>query len=342
MGFRYRKSINLGGGFRLNLSKSGVGYSYGGKGYRFTKKANGGTRSTFSLPGTGLSYVKETGGKKRRKNPGNYAHNGVDPSQFSNPSFAAYDIREIRNADIDDMVSSGSGEMLNKAENTLFYCKLSILGFWLSLLVGFAYHLLWIVTAASLAGYILLKTRSIINLKYPNDGVLSVETAKRLIPFEKIANCNMLWSLSQTSKTAGQNSSVVPTCQVRRSQCFAALSIPFPFKTNTTVVCFDMGKEKLVFLPDKLIVFQNGKIAVFDYSCITFEAYNQQYAELETVPQDAKIVASTWQYTTKSWDPDKRYQNNQQIPICLYGTLVIKSTFGLHTEIMYSNPDVLN
>ena len=29
MGFRYRKSINLGGGFRINLSKSGIG-AYGG------------------------------------------------------------------------------------------------------------------------------------------------------------------------------------------------------------------------------------------------------------------------------------------------------------------------
>lgn len=33
MGFRYRKSINLGGGLRINLSKSGIGYSWGVKGY---------------------------------------------------------------------------------------------------------------------------------------------------------------------------------------------------------------------------------------------------------------------------------------------------------------------
>ena len=32
MGFRFRKSINLGGGFRVNLSKSGIGYSWGTKG----------------------------------------------------------------------------------------------------------------------------------------------------------------------------------------------------------------------------------------------------------------------------------------------------------------------
>ena len=56
MGFRYRKSINLGGGFRVNLSKSGIGYSWGTKGYRVTKKAGGGVRKTYSIPGTGLSW----------------------------------------------------------------------------------------------------------------------------------------------------------------------------------------------------------------------------------------------------------------------------------------------
>ena len=57
MGFRYRKSINLGGGFRVNISKSGVGYSWGVKGYRITRTADGRTRQTASKPGTGISYV---------------------------------------------------------------------------------------------------------------------------------------------------------------------------------------------------------------------------------------------------------------------------------------------
>ena len=34
MGFRIRKSINLGGGFRINLSRNGRGYSWGMKGIR--------------------------------------------------------------------------------------------------------------------------------------------------------------------------------------------------------------------------------------------------------------------------------------------------------------------
>ena len=62
MGLRYRKSIKM-GPFRINLSKSGIGYSVGVKGYRVTKKANGGYRTTVSIPGIGISHVKEYSGK---------------------------------------------------------------------------------------------------------------------------------------------------------------------------------------------------------------------------------------------------------------------------------------
>ena len=67
MGLRFRKSIKLGGGFRLNLSKSGVGYSWGTKGFRISKSAKGRTRKTFSVPGTGISYSTSSGKSKRRK-----------------------------------------------------------------------------------------------------------------------------------------------------------------------------------------------------------------------------------------------------------------------------------
>lgn len=61
MGMRFRKSINLGGGTKLNLSKSGVGLSTGVKGFRVSKNTSGRSRVTASLPGTGLSYTKEYG-----------------------------------------------------------------------------------------------------------------------------------------------------------------------------------------------------------------------------------------------------------------------------------------
>ena len=55
MGFYYRKSVNI-GPFRVNLGKSEVGYSVGGKGFRTGVSAGGKRYSTFSVPGTGLGY----------------------------------------------------------------------------------------------------------------------------------------------------------------------------------------------------------------------------------------------------------------------------------------------
>lgn len=73
MGTRFRKSINLGGGARINLSKSGVGFSAGVKGARVTKTAKGTTRTTLSIPGSGLSHVTETSASKRHKSSVGYA-----------------------------------------------------------------------------------------------------------------------------------------------------------------------------------------------------------------------------------------------------------------------------
>lgn len=68
MGLRFRKSKKV-GPFRVNISQKGVGWSVGVPGLRYTKKAGGGSRVTASVPGTGISYVKESGGSNQRKKP---------------------------------------------------------------------------------------------------------------------------------------------------------------------------------------------------------------------------------------------------------------------------------
>ncbi len=63
MGFYYRKSVNL-GPFRVNLSKSGVGYSVGGRGFRVGTTPRGKKYTNFSIPGTGtgIGYRKSGAG----------------------------------------------------------------------------------------------------------------------------------------------------------------------------------------------------------------------------------------------------------------------------------------
>lgn len=67
MGFRFRKSKNF-GPFRINVSKSGIGWSVGTKGLRYTKRADGKRQTTLSVPGTGISYVDVHGNNKKKVN----------------------------------------------------------------------------------------------------------------------------------------------------------------------------------------------------------------------------------------------------------------------------------
>lgn len=57
MGFRFRKSIGLGKGLRLNIGRRGVGLSAGVPGLRWSANTSGRTSRSIGLPGTGLSHV---------------------------------------------------------------------------------------------------------------------------------------------------------------------------------------------------------------------------------------------------------------------------------------------
>ena len=57
MGLRFRKSINLGHGLKLNIGTKSASISAGTKGVRKTISTTGRETTTVSIPGTGLSYV---------------------------------------------------------------------------------------------------------------------------------------------------------------------------------------------------------------------------------------------------------------------------------------------
>ncbi|MDO4421304.1 MAG: DUF4236 domain-containing protein [Eubacteriales bacterium] len=58
MGLNFRKSISLGKGLKLNLSKSGPSISFGKSGFRQSVNLKGQARTTVGIPGTGVYYTK--------------------------------------------------------------------------------------------------------------------------------------------------------------------------------------------------------------------------------------------------------------------------------------------
>jgi hypothetical protein len=70
MPFRFRRSIRIVPGLRLNVGRRGLSASVGGREGHVTA-GTGSVRATATLPGTGISYTVTTahGGAGRKRSP---------------------------------------------------------------------------------------------------------------------------------------------------------------------------------------------------------------------------------------------------------------------------------
>lgn len=64
MGWRYRKTVRVAPGVRVNVAKTGPSLSIGPRGAS-VNVSRGGLRLTLALLGTGLGYVVQRGWKRR-------------------------------------------------------------------------------------------------------------------------------------------------------------------------------------------------------------------------------------------------------------------------------------
>lgn len=73
MGLRFRKSIKVAPGVKLNVGKKSAGISVGTKGARYSVNSSGRRTTTVGAPGTGLSYTKShTKSKEKTHNVENF------------------------------------------------------------------------------------------------------------------------------------------------------------------------------------------------------------------------------------------------------------------------------
>lgn len=67
MGFRFRKSLKIAPGVKLNFNKKSTGITFGGKGFHYTVNSKGKKTTSVGIPGTGLYYTTTSGGNSKKK-----------------------------------------------------------------------------------------------------------------------------------------------------------------------------------------------------------------------------------------------------------------------------------
>ncbi len=65
MGHKFRKSIKVAPGVKVNLNKKSASVTLGGKGAHYTVNSKGKRTASVGIPGTGLSYSKSSGGARK-------------------------------------------------------------------------------------------------------------------------------------------------------------------------------------------------------------------------------------------------------------------------------------
>lgn len=327
MGWRLRKSINLGLGFRINLSKSGIGYSWGFPGYRTTKLANGGTRQTYSIPGTGISYVEQQGGNRNNK-----------PRYDENSKLITGETEVFENIPIEDIRKNDP--ILNEINRVVFFNRLANISLFLALLVlihpAFSLALLLGIVLK-----IIIVTSMKIKLYYEFD-----EDSRKMYNSLKeiwitLSQSRKLWQISSSTRVYNTKYNAGSGNNVDRNNAFIMSKLPSFIKTNIDIYGLNLRNQKMYFTPDRILIFRPfRKVYGCTYRDMFFGISSQRFVESGRVYKDSEVVDYAWHYTNKDGSRDLRFNNNRRYPVCKYGELTLKSPNGIHTIIEFSNHDL--
>jgi hypothetical protein len=152
-----------------------------------------------------------------------------------------------------------------------------------------------------------------------------------------LAGCQRVWHLDAKGnidslydyKTHAGASTLVERKAVQITN-----AAPPKVKTNIAVPRIPGGCQTLYLFPDRMLVFDGRKFGAVGYEQMAVETGKTRFIEEEGVPADSEVVGSTWRYVNKSGGPDRRFNDNREIPIAQYELLFITSVSGLK-EIFY-------
>ena len=330
MGFRYRKSIRLGGGFRINISGSGVGYSWGVPGYRITKTANGKIRQTASIPGTGLSYsTEESIYKSARK------------SALKEEPYT--DTEVIQSTDRADYKDSDFKALMKRINRVCFLNKTSLIVGAIGLLAFIVLHTPQRLFLTILSFIVFLYAHYIapVNLEYDFTDEQFDAYEEWYNAWRKLFACDAVFYVPEThtNSSAKKNGGAEKT--VSEEKALGMPALPYFLRTNVPVFSAALNKKESIYIfPDKVLYLHNSKISAYDLSEVSFDVDSVNcVTDQEHLPADSKVVKETWLRVNADGSPDRRYKNNKKCLVCEYGRLRIRSDSGLNIYFLLSNSD---
>lgn len=341
MGFRFRKSLKLFPGVRLNLSKSGASVSIGPRGLRYTVGPKG-TRVTAGIPGTGLSVSQFT----PYRPPASSAVLSP-PSRFEPQAVTSLQPIESAPAEaINELSTSELAPILHEAQRRLRFARFILVLCLLIFIAAFLSNDQALTGATALltavfvpAAIFLDRYRRSVQIDYRPDETFQKIAAAIEESFADIKASHYVWNISAQGRTADWKRNAGASMTTKRERVYPGSKRPACIRGRVSFPFCTVGKEQLYFLPDALLIVAPASIAALRYSDFSASLVPVRFIEDQSVPRDTAVIGNTWRFVNKNGGPDRRFNYNKQIPICLYGELSLVSPSGLNELLHLSNPN---
>jgi hypothetical protein len=336
MGFYFRKSVGL-GPIRLNLSKSGLGASFGVKGARISVGPRG---TQLNVGSHGLYYRQSLGT--------NHHHAEAQrPSRAVSTEMQSVGSQPGPMQEQDDLVKQISVCQSRRGLAAWVLATGTVGCAVLVLAVVPIDPLLWsfvgLTLALTIPAFMWARRRDRRRLNLTLDYHLSDEASALhstlLNALATICNCERLWAVTGVAWTADTKRNAGASRLVQRAPARLLLAMPRRVHANVPIYCLSNPIGQLYFLPDRLLFQARSQLQSLPYSDLASDFMQSPFLEGGAVPSDTRIVGHSWRYVNKDGSPDQRFANNSQVPQCLYGQLKLTNASGFELFLQTSNPD---
>jgi len=359
MGLRFRQSFQLFPGVRLNLSGSGISATIGIPGASVNVGGRG-VRSTVGIPGSGLSYTSDL---TPRSTPSPAYRPGLAPP--IKPSVAYWQsqqMREINSAAVEGLTSHGLIEVrdliaqartqraeiaadLTEAQGArdrdaaeLDRRSRSLFRFLYKRRIA---ELEVSVPEAEQEIQRLAEWQQSTHVDVSFETLPTAQKAYGALvrAFESLRQCARIWDI--TSDRIGNR--VVERSYASRTITRTPVTLGY---AESDLIRFEgramrfqnlNGEDILIYPGIALMPREDGAFALIDLRDIELAFTSMQFVEQEAVPGDTQVVGHTWAKVNKNGLPDLRFRDNYQIPLSLYGRVVLTTPGGVEEEYQFSN-----
>lgn len=340
MSFYIRKSIRV-GPLRFNLSKSGISVSTGIRGLR----VGTGPRGNYIHMGRGGLYYRQTLSSDPTSPHRHPESHTVTPSYV--PPTTHGPMEAITSGCISQMADSSSATLLAELEQKRKQIRLWPIATGFSVaslivLVGLAASL-WItipLAVAMLVATFLTYQRDILKksvvMMYDLDDESAAAYRRLYEAAASLASCGATWHVNAQGDVYDPKYHAGAGQLVNRKRIHVAEHDPPFVHTNLSIHRFPFGNRSLYFFPDRILIYASNGVGALSYDDLRFDLDSTRFIEDGHVPRDATVVDRTWRYVNKSGGPDRRFNDNRELPVCLYGEIRLHSNSGLNELLQVS------